>query len=92
LEILYFDHKNYIQLKHINQFKEILNQNTEFNIDKLLLKAKNSGKFYLEKENAYLDPVDAGAAIPLQSRLHRLRQDRLSGPYPQPASVGQGLP
>jgi transcription-repair coupling factor (superfamily II helicase) len=38
-------------------------RNTELNIDKLLLKAKNSGKFYLEKENAYLDPVAAGTAM-----------------------------
>jgi len=53
-------------------------QNTELNIDKLLLKAKNSGKFYLEKENAYLDPVDAGAAMDKfrQISLEGLRLDR----------------
>jgi transcription-repair coupling factor (superfamily II helicase) len=31
-------------------------QNAELSIDKLLFKTKNSGKFYLEKENAYIDP------------------------------------
>jgi transcription-repair coupling factor (superfamily II helicase) len=53
-------------------------QNTELNIDKLLLKAKNSGKFYLEKENVYLDPVDAGAAMDKfrQISLDGLRLDR----------------
>ena len=33
-------------------------QNAELNIDKLLFKTKNSGKFYLEKENAYIDPAN----------------------------------
>jgi transcription-repair coupling factor (superfamily II helicase) len=33
-------------------------QNAELNIDKLLFKTKNSGKFYLGKENAYIDPAD----------------------------------
>ena len=32
-------------------------QNAELSIDKLLFKTKNSGKFYLEKENAYIDPA-----------------------------------
>ena len=36
--------------------------------------------------------ADAGAAVPLQSRLRRLRQDRLSGPDPQPAPLGAGMP
>jgi transcription-repair coupling factor (superfamily II helicase) len=31
-------------------------QNAQLNIDKLLFKTKSGGKFYLEKENAYLDP------------------------------------
>ncbi|KQC06272.1 MAG: hypothetical protein APR62_08195 [Smithella sp. SDB] len=31
-------------------------QNVELSIDKLLFKTKNSSKFYLEKENAYIDP------------------------------------
>ncbi|KUG22187.1 transcription-repair coupling factor [hydrocarbon metagenome] len=31
-------------------------QNAELSVDKLLFKTKNSGKFYLEKENAYVDP------------------------------------
>lgn len=31
-------------------------QNAELSIDKLLFRTKNSGKFYLEKENAYIDP------------------------------------
>ncbi|MDI6742897.1 MAG: transcription-repair coupling factor [Smithella sp.] len=30
-------------------------QNAQLNIDKLLFKTKNSGKFYLEKENAYIN-------------------------------------
>ncbi len=52
-------------------------QNTEFNIDKLLLKAKNGEKFYLEKENAYLYPVQAGAAMDKfrQISLESLRLD-----------------
>ena len=33
-------------------------QNAELSIDKLLFKTKNSGKFYLEKENAYIDPAN----------------------------------
>ena len=32
-------------------------QNTELSIDKLLFKTKSSGKFYLEKENTYIDPA-----------------------------------
>ncbi len=36
--------------------------------------------------------ADAGAAVPLQSRLRRLRQDRLSRRDPEPAPVGQGMP
>jgi transcription-repair coupling factor (superfamily II helicase) len=31
-------------------------QNAELSIDKLLFKTKNSDKFYLEKENTYVDP------------------------------------
>lgn len=31
-------------------------QNAEQSVDKLLFKTKNSGKFYLEKENAYIEP------------------------------------
>ena len=34
-------------------------RNAELSIDKLLFKTKNSGKFYLEKENAYIDPASA---------------------------------
>jgi transcription-repair coupling factor (superfamily II helicase) len=33
-------------------------KNAELSIDKLLFKTKNSGKFYLEKENSYVDPAD----------------------------------
>jgi transcription-repair coupling factor (superfamily II helicase) len=33
-------------------------QNSELSIDKLLFKTKNSGKFYLEKENAYIEPAN----------------------------------
>ena len=33
-------------------------QNAELSIDKLLFKTKNSGKFYLEKENVYIDPAN----------------------------------
>ena len=36
--------------------------------------------------------ADAGAAVPLQPRLRRLRQDRLSRRDPQPAPVGRGVP
>src|SRR6266540_1046721 len=36
--------------------------------------------------------ADAGAAVPLQSRLRRLRQDRLSGPDPEPPADGEGMP
>ncbi len=36
--------------------------------------------------------ADAGAVVPLQSRLRRLRQDRLSGRDPQPPPVGAGMP
>ena len=36
--------------------------------------------------------ADAGAAVPLQSRLRRLRQDRLSRPDPQPAPLGRRVP
>lgn len=32
-------------------------QNAQLSIDKLLFKTKNSGKFYLEKDNAYLSPA-----------------------------------
>ena len=32
-------------------------RNAGFNIDKLLFKTKNSGKFYLEKENTDVDPT-----------------------------------
>lgn len=32
-------------------------QNAQLSIDKLLFKTKNSGKFYLEKENAYIQPA-----------------------------------
>ena len=36
--------------------------------------------------------ADARAAVPLQSRLRRLRQDRLSRPDPRSAPVGRRLP
>ena len=36
--------------------------------------------------------ADARAAVPLQSRLRRLRQDRLPGADPEPAPVGRGVP
>ena len=38
-------------------------QNAELHIDKLLFKTKNSGKFYLEKENTYVDPTDIAAGL-----------------------------
>ena len=34
-------------------------RNAELSIEKLLFKTKNNGKFYLEKENAYIDPACA---------------------------------
>jgi transcription-repair coupling factor (superfamily II helicase) len=37
--------------------------NAELNIDKLLFKTKNSGKFYLEKENTYLNEADVMAGL-----------------------------
>src|SRR5688572_26263877 len=36
--------------------------------------------------------ADARAAVSLQSRLRRLRQDRLSRSDPQPSSLGRGMP
>ena len=38
-------------------------QSAQPSIDKLLFKTKNSGKFYLEKENAYLSPADMLAGM-----------------------------
>ena len=48
-------------------------QNAAANIDKLLYKAKASGKFYLESAGVYLDEET------LDARLARFRQIRLSG-------------
>ena len=48
-------------------------QNVENNIDKILFKSKNSGKFYLEKQNAYLAPGETLTA------LSRFRQIYLEG-------------
>lgn len=48
-------------------------QNAENNIDKILFKSKNSGKFYLEKQSAYLAPSEALAA------MSRFRQVCLEG-------------
>jgi len=38
-------------------------QNARLSIDKLLFKTKNSGKFYLEQENTYLQPDEIMAAL-----------------------------
>ena len=38
-------------------------QSMESNIDKLLFKAKNSDKFYLDKESIYIDPANTFAAL-----------------------------
>ncbi|HUN55911.1 MAG TPA: transcription-repair coupling factor [Smithella sp.] len=48
-------------------------QNAGQNIDKLLFKTKNSGKFYLEKENTYVDPEG------IQSGLNGFGQVYLTG-------------
>jgi transcription-repair coupling factor (superfamily II helicase) len=37
--------------------------NAGLHIDKLLFKTKNSGKFYLEKENTYVDPTGIAAGL-----------------------------
>ncbi|MEN6487873.1 MAG: CarD family transcriptional regulator, partial [Smithella sp.] len=42
----------------------------ENNIDKLLFKAKNSDKFYLDKESIYIDPTDTIAALKKFPRLN----------------------
>ncbi len=44
-------------------------RNMENSIDKILFKAKNSEKFYLDKENIYIDPVDILALLRKFSRL-----------------------
>ena len=44
---------------------------------------------HLRGRQALSAGADAGAAVPLQPRLRRLRQDRLSRPDPQPAPVGR---
>jgi transcription-repair coupling factor (superfamily II helicase) len=48
-------------------------QNAGLHIDKLLFKTKNSGKFYLEKENTYVDPTG------ITSGLDRFGQVSLTG-------------
>ncbi|MFA5322655.1 MAG: transcription-repair coupling factor, partial [Smithella sp.] len=48
-------------------------QNAEFGMDKLLFKTKNSGKFYLEKENIYFDPIF------ITAKLEKLEQVLLAG-------------
>ena len=45
-------------------------RNTENNIDKLLFKAKNSSKFYLEKESTYINPYVVLASIDKLQNLH----------------------
>ncbi len=42
----------------------------ENNIDKLLFKAQNSDKFYLDKESIYIDPSDTIATLTKFSRLN----------------------
>lgn len=42
----------------------------ENNIDKLLFKAQNSDKFYLDKESIYIDPADTIAILKKFSRLN----------------------
>ena len=49
-------------------------------------------KQHLRGRQALSAGADAGAAVPLQPGLRRLRQDRLPGRDPQPAPVGRGLP
>ncbi|HNZ64445.1 MAG TPA: transcription-repair coupling factor [Smithella sp.] len=44
-------------------------QNAELTIDKLLFKAKDSGKFYLEKENTYFQPEDVTAGLEKFSQI-----------------------
>lgn len=48
-------------------------QDTQMNIDKLLYKTRSSGKFYLEKENTYIDPEA------VLERLGRFGQISLEG-------------
>jgi transcription-repair coupling factor (superfamily II helicase) len=48
--------------------------NMENNIDKLLFKAGNAGKFHLDKESAYIDPVIIQAAL---AKLPRLNMEGL---------------
>ena len=47
-------------------------------------------KQHLARPQALSARADAGAAVPLQSRLRRLRQDRLSRRDPEPAPVRRG--
>ena len=46
---------------------------------------------HLRRAQALSARADAGAAVPLQSRLRRLRQDRLPGQDPQPAAVASTI-
>ena len=45
---------------------------------------------HLARPQALSAGAHAGAAVPLQPRLRRLRQDRLSGRDPEPAHLGRG--
>lgn len=45
-------------------------QNTDMIIDKLLFKTRNSGKFYLEKENTYLDPGSITSILEIFRQIH----------------------
>ena len=47
---------------------------------------------HLARRQALSAGADARAAVPLQSRLRRLRQDRLSRRDPQPAPLGRRMP
>lgn len=50
-------------------------QNAQLGIDKLLFKTKNSGKFYLEKENTHVQPADVLTAI---SRFRQVNMEGLN--------------
>ncbi len=51
--------------------------NAQLSIDKLLFKTKNSGKFYLEKENTYVPPADVMTGLSgfRQVKLENLNLD-----------------
>jgi transcription-repair coupling factor (superfamily II helicase) len=62
----------------------------ENNIDKLLFKAKNSDKFYLDKESIYIDPVNTIALLTKFPRLDLagLKLDRIEDSVAATVSFG----